>query len=612
MKSVVKVALFALFTVNLVTHAETSLPPDSIQFRFNPIVVTATKFQGAQKDLPSSVSVLDQKVIQATPTSTVLELVKDHVPGVFFTERAVFGYGTAMGAAGGISIRGVGGSPVTDVLVLRDGRPDIMGMMGHPIPDAYSLDGVERIEVIRGPASFLYGTNAMGGVINIVSKKMITDGFKTRLTGGWGTFHTSKLGLTHGGKKGRLDYYLTVGVKKTDGHRDFSQYEGDFYTAHIGYRIDKYTTLEFNGNLSNLSLFDPGIEMAPFIDHWYDLRRSGVDVTLANTNGLGESFLKVHGNFGKHKIYDGWRSNDYTFGVMFYHNFKPWSGNTSTLGFDIKKYGGNAEQSLNKVAMMDYTKHEIMEYAPYVHMQQVLLRRFIVSAGIRAEHHSLYGSQVMPKIGLVAHIINSTSLRLSTAKGFRSPSIRELYILPPRNKALDPEEMWNYEIGLSQDVAGKVKFDAVLFRADGDHMILLKLPEKYYFNSGKFSHTGYELSLRFFPSEKLELSASWSKLDMQNETLYSPGKKLTAYVGYSLKNVKISANLVHIRDLYGEMNRQLPMQDYTVVNLNMDFSFMRYIGLGFSLKNALNEKYQSLYGYPMPGPMVIAELSLSY
>ena len=77
---------------------------------------------------------------------------------------------SASGAAGGISIRGIGGSPNTQMLVLIDGHPQFMGLMGHPLPDAYVASDVERVEVVRGPASILYGTNAMGGVINIITR----------------------------------------------------------------------------------------------------------------------------------------------------------------------------------------------------------------------------------------------------------------------------------------------------------------------------------------------------------------------------------------------------------------------------------------------------------
>jgi len=99
-------------------YAENS-KSDSVKYRFNPVVVTATKVQGAQRDIAASVTVLDQKAIDEAMSNSALELVKDQTPGVFITERAVMGYGVAQGAAGGISIRGVGGSPTTGVLILK-------------------------------------------------------------------------------------------------------------------------------------------------------------------------------------------------------------------------------------------------------------------------------------------------------------------------------------------------------------------------------------------------------------------------------------------------------------------------------------------------------------
>ena len=218
MKKLSLCAFILVFSVGLL-YARTE-SQDSVKYRFNPVVVTATKIAGVQKDIAASVSVIDEKLIENSVANSVFDLVTQNVPGVFISERAVMGYGVSTGAAGGISIRGIGGSPVTGVLVLRDGRPDIMGMMGHPIPDAYSLDGVERIEVVRGPASFLYGTNAMGGVINIVSKRSTEDGFNTQVSAGMGSFDTRNYRIAHGGKSGIFEYHVTAGRNETDGHRD--------------------------------------------------------------------------------------------------------------------------------------------------------------------------------------------------------------------------------------------------------------------------------------------------------------------------------------------------------------------------------------------------------
>lgn len=612
-RAFILVALCVLVT-NFVFADESGVYVDSVKYKFNPVVVTATKIQGAQKDLAASVSVIDEAAIQAAPTHSVLELVKDMVPGINITEKNLMGYGVADGAAGGISIRGVGGSPVTGVLILRDGRPDIMGTMGHPIPDAYSLDGVERVEVIRGPASFLYGTNAMGGVINIVSKKMSQDGFTTRISGGLGSFNGKELSGYHGGKTGALEYFITAATRNTNGHRDYSDYEGDFYTAHVGYDFTRNTNISLNAYLSNIYMFDPGKVTAPVIDHWYDLRRSGADLSVVHKSSLGESNLKLHGNFGKHKIYDGWRSSDQTIGVMVYHNIKPIHGNTTTLGFDYKQYGGDAEDSIIKSHMLDYSEQNMTEWAPYIHTQQLLLTRFIVSGGVRVEQHELYGQEVLPKAGLVYHALSKTSLRFSAAKGFRSPALRELYIMPPRNEKLEPEEMWNYEAGLSQQVGERLNIDACLFRSEGENMIrqVGQRPNIRFINSKNFTHSGYEIVLNWLPLKNMNINASWTKLDLENETRETPGKKLTFNVSYAMRYFQLSANYLRAMDIYGADFRVTPMEDYNLVNCAaMVRPPIPFISFKIAVKNVLDAEYETIYGYPMPGRTYMIDMNFS-
>jgi len=586
---------------------------DSVKYKFNPLVVTATKVRGAQRDIAASVSVLDESMIEQATTYSALELVKNHVPGVFITERSVMGYGIAEGAAGGISIRGIGGSPVTGVLVLRDGRPDIMGMMGHPLPDAYSLNGIERIEVVRGPASFLYGTNAMGGVINLVSKKMTQDGFETSLNAGGGNFNSQKFNVRHGGKRGAFEYIVTANRQTTDGHRPNSDYEGNFFTAHFGTKMKK-TLVELNANYSFNHLLDPGTLEASFIDHWYDIARSGADLTVNHQSNLGDSYFKLHGNFGRHRIYDGWRSNDRTIGVMVYHNAQLWGGNTSTIGFDVKNYGGDGTESLNPIPVINYDARYITEYAPYFHMQQLLYSRFIASGGFRIEQHPLYGSEVTPKVGLVFHASSMSSFRISAAKGFRSPSIRELYVFPPRNESLSPERMWNYELGWNQQISERLKLEAVVFRSQGDNTIRMQFAggTPKFVNSGEFEHRGYELLLNWHPHPRMSLSTSWSDMDLGDETQGSPEKKWTASLGYDFGKVGLTAHIMHAADLFGEDDRQDKLADFTLLNVSATADVWRGIGLKAWLKNALDQEYQIVSGYPMPGRTFMAELMYSF
>lgn len=127
------------------------------------LVVTGTKTEVARKYIPLTISRVSREVFQQASESALLPFLSEEVPGLFVTERGISGFGVATGAAGQLNMRGLGGNPTTQVLILLDGHPQFMGLMGHHLPDAYVSSDVERVEVIRGPASFLYGSNALGG-----------------------------------------------------------------------------------------------------------------------------------------------------------------------------------------------------------------------------------------------------------------------------------------------------------------------------------------------------------------------------------------------------------------------------------------------------------------
>lgn len=142
------------------------------------VVVTGTRNATDVRYLPMTVSVIGRQTLTEQYQTSVLPTAMQQVPGLFVTSRSMLGYGVSGGAAGGINLRGItGGSG--QLMVLIDGHPQYNGIYGHPIADSYQTLMTERVEVLRGPASMLYGSNAMGGVINIVTRGMHEDGVKT-------------------------------------------------------------------------------------------------------------------------------------------------------------------------------------------------------------------------------------------------------------------------------------------------------------------------------------------------------------------------------------------------------------------------------------------------
>lgn len=149
----------------------------------------------AGREATSSITIIDREQIEDSGEINVYDLISARVPGVLVDGGGIFSYGVGPDSAGSLNIRGLGGDPNSQVLVLLDGQPTTMGLFGHPIPDAYPLGGVERVEILRGSHSLHYGDGAMGGVVNIVTRRLEPEaGFTTQVTGGGGSTIPTRLG----------------------------------------------------------------------------------------------------------------------------------------------------------------------------------------------------------------------------------------------------------------------------------------------------------------------------------------------------------------------------------------------------------------------------------
>ena len=162
---------------------------DSIYKEMKEIVVTGAREATDVRHLPMTVTVVDRDALTAQHQTSVLPSLMLQVPSLLVTQRQVMGYGVSTGAAGGISLRGITGG-AGQLLVLVDGHPQYNGVYGHPIADSYQTMLAERVEVLRGPASVLYGSNAMGGVVNIVTRKQEKDEVSTHMDVGAGSYGT--------------------------------------------------------------------------------------------------------------------------------------------------------------------------------------------------------------------------------------------------------------------------------------------------------------------------------------------------------------------------------------------------------------------------------------
>lgn len=591
------------------------------------VVVTGTRSETDVRHLPMTISVVDRRQIEANAQPSLLPTLTEQVPGLFVTGRGIMGYGVSTGAAGGMTLRGVGNSPTTGLLVLIDGHPQYMGLMGHPIADAYQSMLADRVEVVRGPASVLYGSNAMGGVINIVTRKMREDGVKTDLHAGYGSYNTVQSELTNRVKAGRFTSTLTGSYNRTDGHRrdmGFEQYGG---YAKVGYELCKAWDLYADVNLTHFNASNPGSVSSPLIDNDSRITRGMTSFALRNDYGTTSGALSFFYNWGRHKINDGYapggepldyrfNSRDEMLGVSWYQSASLFRGNRLTLGVDYQHFGGRAwNRYVNGDPDKTTADKTMDEVAGYVDFRQNLTRWLTLDAGVRLDHHSHAGTEWVPQGGVSFLLPHNAQIKAMVSKGFRFPTIREMYMFPPQNPDLKPEKLMNYELSLTQRLGdGAFSYGVNVFYIDGDNMIQT-LPvngKMMNVNTGRIENYGVEADLAWRLSPVWSLSANYSYLHMKYPVVAAPEHKLYAGVSFASGRWSGTTGVQYIRNLITQVKPSVQKDSFVLWNARLSFRVSRWLDLFVRGENLLAQRYEINAGYPMPKATVLGGINLNF
>lgn len=567
----------------------------------DPLVVTATRVETERRNLPGSVTVIQRADLLATGATGVLDGIAASTPGVFVTQRGPAGFGLGSGAAGKLTIRGIGGNPNSQVLVLVDGRPDFTGLFGHPLPDAYALSEVSRVEVVRGPSSAVYGTNAMGGVINIITQRKRTVGNSLALRAAAGPWNTYDGEITALGKfASGLDYRVTSGYTTTDGHRKKADFERAHFGAALGYSSGPW---DVRGQLTTtpFETHDPG-PVSPAItnDRWIDVTRSSASVTGTYRRDALSSTLMVHRSWGTHKFYDGWHSNDYINGVIAQSSYSLVHGLVVTAGADAKQYGGDA---VNDTTGYDYGTHRVTEIAPFATIQAPIGNLANLTASARAQHHDRYGWFLAPEAGAAFHVLPRLTVRTNVSRGFRSPDLRALFLFPASRDTLKPEKTFNTEAGVSWRATDWLTSDITVFRTKASAIIENAPAPPFpppFVNRGEFSSRGVEFETRWWIS-RIHGRLSASLQDLGNQTAGSAETVVGGTVVLPAAQGRIALDCQWVHNLYGADRHQQKLSDYTVLNATLAYPVWRGIEAQIVMRNLLDTKYETMPGYPMPG-----------
>lgn len=581
--------------------------------------------------IPLNVTQITEKEIEKSSETSLLPILVAKVPGLFVTERGFEGYGVSGGAsgAGQVYIRGVGDG--NKVLFMIDGQPQWAGVFGHSLADTYVANGIERIEVVKGPSSLLYGSNAMGGSINLITRTQRKDGLTGRARAMFGSFSTQKFAVSSGYKKGKFSATLSGQLDRSNGNRERS----DFWLA------NEFTQLKYavSENWSVAGMLDmtqshsnyPGSVQAPRENTWSDVFRGTGGVYVKNTYEKMEGGLQAYINWGRHKLDDGniigkeqptdylFNSTDYNMGFTMYESFNLWALNTLSAGVDFQHWGGHIwnTDKVDVEKRSSEATHHVNEIAGYVMMQQGFFHDILnINAGVRLQHGSTYGNVWVPQAGFIVKPTATSQIKASFGKGFRSPNIRELYLYPPANAELKPEYMLNYEISYRQHLLDyRLMFGAAIFYIDGKNMIQRGMVDgrPKMLNTGKFRNKGFELEAAYTIFDNLQASASWAYLHTDSDNLYSPKNKLNAEIAYSPGPFSFTLEEMSIWSMKNG-NPEGTSINYSLLNLRAAYTLGASVPVTLSVKvdNITNSHYEIIYGFPMAGTTIMGGVEFKF
>ena len=607
---------------------QASEPTDTLaserNYTLNEVVVTGTRNATDIRHLPMTISVVGRAQLENRYQPSVLPALTEQVPGLFVTSRGVMGYGVSTGAAGGFSLRGMSGN--AQMLVLIDGHPQYMGLFGHPISDAYQTMLADRVEVLRGPASVLYGSNAMGGVINIVTRKMQENGTKTHINIGGGSYGTLQTEATNQVKKGKFSSTVSASYNRSDGHRPdmgFEQYGG---YAKLGYDLNEYWRAWGDVNITHFNASNPGEITDLLYDNDSRITRGMASAMIENHYERTSGALSFFYNWGRHKINDGYHageepqtslfhSKDLMMGVSWYQSAELYEGNRLTVGFDYQHFGGESwNENIADGARTPGVDKKQDEFAGYVDFRQNIGSWLSLNAGMRIDHHSHVGTELVPQGGLAFHLPKNAELKAMASKGFRNPTIREMYMFPPQNPDLKPERMMNYELSFTQHLLdGSLTYGANLYYIKGDNLIMTTQTDgrPMNINSGDIENWGAEGNIAWRINRQWNVNANYSWVHMKNPVISAPEHKLYASADFRQGRWSISTGIQYIKGLYTSVN-PAATEDFILWNLRASYRLCKYASLYVRGENLLAQRYEIMAGYPMPKATFLGGINLSF
>jgi outer membrane cobalamin receptor len=345
---------------------------------------------------------------------------------------------------------------------------------------------------------------------------------------------------------------------------------------------------------------DPGTVWSPVAGQWSRVGRGGFNVNLNNSTARTWGDWQFSSSHGHHMIYDGFRSVDSNTGFRLHQNFVVASRLTIDGGAEMTHYGGRAN---NIKTAYNYGEFHLNEGAGFARANYSATKNLLLNAGARYDYNSLAGGITVPEFGATYQLGRIYSFSAAAARGFRNPTIRELYLFPTPTPALKPERVWNYQGTFQIRPTSKLIASLTGYYANLTNMIVTTgyYPHLKLENIGHALNRGLEANARWQTVRRVSFNSGYAYLRSTNLAPYAPQYKANYSLDVDAGRAFFSLGGVTVGRTWGNTTHTQAISGYTVMTLKCTAPIGKHTSVYVMVDNLLNRRYQVLYGYTMPG-----------
>ena len=601
--------------------------------RVDPVVVTATPVATPVEQLGASVSVVPGEDFQTYHYPTLDEALRS-VPGVEIRRSGAYGKTTS------VTIRGANANQVQ---VLVDGLRVKSPTLGQVDLSDISPDLIERIEVIRGPQSTLYGADAIGGVINIITRKGKGGPFQATIQQEVGTYDTLVSRATVSGAWKILNYALSASHFESNGQFQNDETDANAISARVGATLPWDSTLDFvfRYNKNDVGVPVKGVfpgpqPIVPIINR---NARSQSETTIFSLEGKSRpvEWWETRGRLARYENSAGFQDPldpgvDFDFATFSQVNVErreaewvnsffigKWS--TSSVGLEHRREIGE-----NKGLFRAATETRSV----FFEQQLRFFERLFLTGGFRIEDNSVFGTSTTER-GSLSFLIKETGTRLrgSAGTGFRAPTFNDLFFPGFGNPALQPEESLSYDFGVDQKLwNNRIRLGLTYFQNNFKNLIACctPLPTAPFggpFNVGRARSAGIEFTSEVDVLPNLVASLNYTYTDSENLATDRPLPREPRHrwnIGLTWEPIsKLSLfTQVHVVSEQFEQFGEVYNSGYTRVDIGGTWRILERTGwlqkleLTARISNLLNEGYAEVRGFPALGINALVGLRASF